>query len=132
MDPDLSTTTVHEEAKLSRLSVRRKAHVFQFTFKLKSNTKLLLRRCKGCVTRSSNKILFKVRKPATEKYIKCLSYYGLRLWTTLTVDKKINFIQSSTEKLTHLQAATAEDPIMIQLTDAIINGWPERQWQVRA
>ena len=48
----------------------------------------------------------------------------------INLNTKINLIQFSTEKLTHLQAATAENPITIQLTDAIINDWPARQRQV--
>ena len=48
----------------------------------------------------------------------------------IDLDTKKNFIQFSMEKLTPPQAATAEDSITIQLMDAIINGWPERQRQV--
>ena len=85
-DPEHCTTALHEEAKLLKLSERRKAHILQFTFKLKRNTKRLLRGRTGRITRSSRKILFKLRKPTTEKYKKCLSYYGLRLWNSLPVN----------------------------------------------
>ena len=46
-------------------------------------SKLKPRSTGGIVTRSSNKKLFKLRKPRTEKYKKCFAYSGMKKWNSL-------------------------------------------------
>ena len=78
-----STADLHKLAKLSKLKDRRKMHVLQFMFKKKNEIKLLARKPVGRTTRSSGKILFKLRKPVTEKYKRCISYSGHKSWNQL-------------------------------------------------
>ena len=63
-----SKKTLHKEASLDELKVRRKLHTLQFIFRKKSDKKLLVRSSLGRKTRSSKKLMFKLRKPNTEKY----------------------------------------------------------------
>ena len=45
--------------------------------------KLLIQSPQGRQTRSSKKVMFKLRKPNTEKYKNSLSYSGFKLWNQL-------------------------------------------------
>ena len=77
---ELSLKDLHTEAKLQKLKVRRQSHTLQFMFHQKSNKKLLVRRATGRITRSSNKLLFKLPRPRTEKFKSSLPYFGFKLW----------------------------------------------------
>ena len=69
--------------KIHTQSYRRKIHTLQFAFRKKCDKKLLVHSPAGRITRSSKKLLYKLRKPNTEKYKGCLSYYGFKMWNQL-------------------------------------------------
>ena len=73
------TNTIHQEARLAKLEVRRKIHTLHFVFRKKEQTQLLVKSPIGRITRSSKKTKFKLRKPVTEKYKACLSYKAVSL-----------------------------------------------------
>ena len=77
----LNTKDLHKEAKLDKLKVRRKRHILQFLFHKKTNSKLIVRMPRGRVTRSASKVLFKLKKPNSEKFKVSLHYSGL--WNAL-------------------------------------------------
>ena len=83
LDSKAARKELHILANLKPLKIRRKLHLLQFVFRKKHDKKLLARRAAGRVTRSSGKILFNLKKPRTEKYKTCVSYYGFKLWNQL-------------------------------------------------
>ena len=98
-----SKKELHATAKLQELKCRRRSHLLQFIFKRKNDKRLLVRRAAGRVTRSSKKILFTLKKPKTEKFKACLSYYGFRLWNQLPASvQKIENAQCFKHKVTSL------------------------------
>ena len=56
---------------------------YNLCLKKRAKTKLLARKPVGRTTRSSGKILFKLKKPVTEKYKRCISYSGHKNWNQL-------------------------------------------------
>ena len=84
-----STDNIHKEANLAKLEIRRKIHTLQFIFRKKSNINLLVCNPSGRVTRSSNRIKFKLRKPVTEKYKACLSYMASKCGINILRTSKI-------------------------------------------
>ena len=79
-----SSDILHDEAKLLKLKYRREQHLLQFMFTKRDDKAFCLsRRRQGVNTRSSKKINFVLRKPATEKYKRSISYTGPKRWNTL-------------------------------------------------
>ena len=78
-----NTDGLHQQAKILKLTKRRKMHCLQFIFKKKNNNALLTKKSVGRQTRSSYKVTFMLRKPSSEKYKSCLSYSGFRAWNQL-------------------------------------------------
>ena len=62
-DKKESRLSLHKEANISELKVRRKIHTLQFAFRKKYDKKLIVHSPAGRITRSSKKLLYKLRKP---------------------------------------------------------------------
>ena len=86
-----SRKVLHHEAALSELKVRRKLHTLQFLYRKRLDKKLLVRRAYNKrITRSSKKLLFKLKKPNTEKFKDSLFYTGYKIWNQLPVSIQLS------------------------------------------
>ena len=85
---DTATTgELHAEAGLLKLKYRREQHLLNFLYDWSLDKKELVRRSTDSVqTRTSQKRLFKLKKPHTEKYKKSLAYKGKAKWNELHTD----------------------------------------------
>ena len=84
-DCDTSTDELHRVAKLQKLRVRRDQHVMNYMYDFAQNIENHKAKPKLSVkTRSSNKLLLKVKRPHTEKYRKSLAYRGPKKWNGLS------------------------------------------------
>ena len=88
-DIDTSIDDLHTEANLLKLKFRREQHTLNYMYDVaqvasnrRSNLKQTIK------TRSSNKILLKVKHPYTEKFKKSLAYFGPKKLNKLTADQQ--------------------------------------------
>ena len=96
-DCDTSIGDLHREAKLLKFKFRRERHVLNYMYDFakdeenhKSQSKLNVK------TRSSNKLLLRIKRPHTEKCKKSLAYRGPKTWNGLT-----EIFHSTHSKSTH-------------------------------
>ena len=86
-DIDTSIIDLHSEANLLQLRFRREQHVLNFMFDMAQERSNRKSKSKSNIrTRSSDKILLKVRRPRTEKFRKSLAYSGPKKWNELSAD----------------------------------------------
>ena len=99
------TDLMHKESKLLKLKHRRVQHLLNFMHSKRDEQGLgRARRRSGVRTRASYKRNFVLRKPNTEKYKRCASYVGAKLWNNLSssVQKLENKVMYKTKILTHV------------------------------
>ena len=99
------TDLMHKESKLLKLKHRRVQHLLNFMHSKRDKQGLgRARRRSGVRTRASYKSNFVLRKPNTEKYKRCASYVGPKLWNNLpsSVQKLENKVMYKTKILTHV------------------------------
>ena len=80
------TEELHREAKLLKLKDRRHLHVMLHMFQLAQMPNFKLWKTHlptGPRTRSSKKKLIATRRPTNERYRKCITYQGPKLWNSL-------------------------------------------------
>ena len=74
---ETSRDEIHTEARLLKLCFRREQHTLNFVFDSAQETSnLRIRPEQASRTRSSNKILLKLRRPCTEIFRRSLAYIG--------------------------------------------------------
>ena len=78
--------------------------------KSKDTTLIKAKRTEGANTRSQSKVLFKVKKPNTEKYKASLSYRGPKKWNNLpeSIQKSENKYVFKTKLKTELRRRAAQ------------------------
>ena len=85
-DAYVDSEELHDEAKLSKLKIRRDQHLLNFMYDWAQNPKRLKIRSKGSVkTRSHNKKLIYLKKPKTMKFKNSFAYQGPMKWNCLPV-----------------------------------------------
>ena len=84
-DSDSNVGDLHRDANLLRLKFRRELHILNYMYDFaldegnhRAKSKLSIR------TRSSNKLLLKIKRPRTEKFKKSLAYRGPKKWNGLS------------------------------------------------
>ena len=81
---DSGTEDLHKEANLLKLHYRREQHVLNHVFdNARVDSNLKIKSNLTVKTRSSNKILMKVKRPCTEKFKRSLAYVGPQKWNAL-------------------------------------------------
>ena len=81
---ETSTNDLHLEANLMKLHYRREQHILNYMYDEAQVPANLRAKSKSAMkTRSSNKILLKVKRPITEKFKKSLAYTGPKKWNSL-------------------------------------------------
>ena len=84
VDKYTDTVELHTEAKLCKLNRRRELHLMSHMYDMaQCNSNLKARAVDGVKTRSSEKKLLKIKKPATEKFKKSLAYKDPKKWNAL-------------------------------------------------
>ena len=81
---DTGTVELHKEANLLKLHYRREQHILNYIFdnaQVESNLKV--KSGLTVQTRSSTKLLLKVKRPSTEKFKRSLAYVGPSKWNAL-------------------------------------------------
>ena len=83
-DTDTSIVDLHKSANLLRLKFRREQHLLNHNYDTaqdetthKVNSKVPVK------TRSSKKLLLKIKRPHTERFKKSLAYVGVKKWNDL-------------------------------------------------
>ena len=80
-----STEDLHTEASLLKLKFRREQHILNFMYDVAQDTANRKPKSKlTVITRSSDKILLKIKRPRTEK--KSLTYKGPKKWNNLSAN----------------------------------------------
>ena len=86
-DIDTNINDLHSDANLLHLKYRREQHLLNFMFDMAQIPSNQKPRSKSTVkTRSSNKLLLKIRRPRTERFKKSLAYLGPKRWNSLAAD----------------------------------------------
>ena len=101
---DTDTVELHREANLLKLHYRREQHILNYVFdsaQVASN--LRVRPNMTVKTRSSTKVLLRVKRPYTEKFKRSLAYVGPRRWNALP------------ERFHHVHSKT--------VYKSMVNGW---------
>ena len=86
-DIDANVCDLHSEANLLKLHFRREQHILNYMFEYAQKTSNRRPRSKLAMnTRSSGKVLLRVKRPYTEKFRKSLSYLGPKKWNNLPIN----------------------------------------------
>ena len=84
-DCDTNIKDLHREAKLLKLKYRREQHVLNYMYDFAQNEEHRKSQSKLNVkTRSSKKLLLRIKRPHTEKFKKSLAYRGPKKWNGLS------------------------------------------------
>ena len=83
-----STELLHNDAKLLRLKYRRETHVLQFMYIKSKDANFCKKSARrksrvGVKTRFQRKNNFTLGKPSRVKFIRSISYKGLKMWNSL-------------------------------------------------
>ena len=90
VDRYYETDLIHDGSNLLKLRYRREQHLLQFMYTKRNDQSLRKPRRKGVITRAGTKCNFQLRKPNTEKYKRCSSYVGPKLWNRLPLSAQIS------------------------------------------
>ena len=81
---EVGTADIHSEANLLKLKFRREQHLLNYMYDQSLDQKMLKAKTKSSVvTQSSSKVLFKSKRPYTEKFKKSLACQGPKKWNAL-------------------------------------------------
>ena len=82
-DVHLSRIRLHQDCKISKLDVRRTAHLRLFMFKQRNNEMIVNRR--EVHTRAHDALLFQTKRPSNEQYKRNIYYNGALRWNEMSV-----------------------------------------------
>ena len=113
-DIEMGIADLHKEANLLKLHYRREQHTLNIMYDHAQVTKNQRVRSTLTVrTRSSSKVLLRVKHPYTEKFKHSLTYLGPKKWNTLPEEfhhtKNKNVYKSMVERLVHVKASSGSD-----------------------